>query len=544
MLNDSQRLSPEKVAYLKWNGNAAQYDTALYQMGNGQAEFWALNPEFDNYSILTSFIKKIPKTKRCVIFEYQGTWLVKLFRNGWTPGRGYEVVEVDLGLNWIRNPDIDEHIVFDQNPLTSFINPWDLEYELVWTIDTDWYPSENPQWVYRLTVNGKRPKAEKFMGNLVPKLDIVVNPILPDLRFTIDYDIPWHDIKYEHVWMLDTRHSVNASEPIWAVKVTASDKPAGTKIIGNIEPDGELEINGDVPVPFKIPKDFAVQYHDFSYEHVWLSKEDDEKIWLGKLTYVKDPDGIVEYDITDELNPDTLDVVFISYGEPNAKDNWTRVKEKAPWAQRVDGVKGILEAHKTAAKLARTDMFYVVDGDAFLFKKFEFKYKPSIFDRDCTYIWSAKNPLADLTYGHGGVKLFSRSKLLKLKKWRTLDMTASVSEKIKVMSEISNWTAFNTDEFSVWKTAFRECVKLSFNLHRYPDNPEHRIRLDKWKEIDQTKQFSSIAIQAAQQAIEFVNDNSFDMDVLININNRDWLETLYKKTDKKAKNDRQHYSAQ
>jgi hypothetical protein len=543
MLDNSLRISPEQVAYLKWTGSAVQYDTALYQLGNGQDIFWALNPEFDDYSILTTFIKKIPKTKRCVIFEYQGTWLVKLFRNGWKPSSGYEVIEVNLNLNWIRNPEIDEHILFDQDPKTSYIDPWDLEYELIWTIDTEWYPGKNPQWLYRLTVDGKEPKGEKFMGNLVPKFDMTINPVLPDLKFTIDYHIPWYDMTYEHIWMLDPKHTVNAAEPIWAVKVSASSRPSGTKIIDNIEPDGELEINGDVPVPFKLPKDFVVQYYNFSYEHVWVSRENNEKIWLARLTYVDNPAGTTEYEITDELNPDTLDVVFISYGEPNAEENWVRVKEKAPWAQRVDGVKGILEAHRTAAQKARTDMFYVVDGDAFLFKKFEFKYKPSIFDRDCTYIWSAKNPLADLTYGHGGVKLFSRSKLLKLKKWRTLDMTTSVSEKIKVMSEISNWTAFNTDDFGVWKTAFRECVKLAFNVYRYPDNPEHGLRLDKWKEIDQTKPFGKIAVQASKQAIEFVKSNSFDMVTLININNRDWLETLYNNTYKKVKNDRQRQSA-
>jgi hypothetical protein len=126
MLDNSRRISPEQVAYLKWTGSAVQYDTALYQLGNGQDTFWALNPEFDDYSILTKFITKIPKTKRCVIFEYQGTWLVKLFRDGWKPSRGYEVIEVDLNLNWNRNPDVDEHIVFDKDPLSSYIDPCDL----------------------------------------------------------------------------------------------------------------------------------------------------------------------------------------------------------------------------------------------------------------------------------------------------------------------------------------------------------------------------------------------------------------------------------
>jgi hypothetical protein len=333
--------------------------------------------------------------------------------------------------------------------------------------------------------------------------------------------------------MLDEKHTKDAPEPIWAFKVKATDDIKGTTVVGSIELEGKLELNPAVTAPFTVPDDFVVQYYDIAYQFVWVAREHGEKIWVAKLSYVEDPIGIKEIEITDQLSVDVIDVVFISYGEPNAEDNWARVKEKAPWAQRITGVKGILEAHRAAAKLARTDMFYVVDGDAFLFKKFEFKYKPSIFDRDCTYIWSAKNPLADLTYGHGGVKLFSKDKLLKLKKWRTLDMTTNVSEKIKVMSEISNWTAFNTDEFSTWKTAFRECVKLAFNVHRYPDNPEHGLRLDKWKTIDKTQSYADIAMQAATQAIEYVKTNEYDMSALIKINDRDWLEDLYKNTYKK-----------
>ena len=187
----------------------------------------------------------------------------------------------------------------------------------------------------------------------------------------------------------------------------------------------------------------------------------------------------------------------------------------------------LFRSHKEAAKLARTEMFFVVDGDAELFVDWRFDFKPSIFDRDCTYIWSAKNPLADLTYGYGGVKLFSREKLLKLKKWRTLDMTTSVTEKVKIMSEISNWTNFNTDEYSTWRSVFRECVKLAFNNYRHPDNPEHQIRLNKWFQVDQTQEFGTIASQAAFEAIEFVKENSYNMDALIKINDRNWLKEKF-----------------
>jgi hypothetical protein len=320
--------------------------------------------------------------------------------------------------------------------------------------------------LYKAKVVGGSAKYKKHMGCLTPNISLIQNPDLPNFNF--DIDSAWPDIFQlgEYNCQYQLKSSFYGLKKIWAVKF---------KVAG-VRPTQEL--------------------------------------WLGSI----------EPNLTD-----TLDVIFISYHEPNAEHNWNRVLEKAPHAQRVDGVDGIFEAHKEAARIARTDMFYVVDGDAYLFKKFDFDFQPGVFDRDCVYIWSAKNPIADLTYGYGGVKLVPRDKLLKIKKWRTLDLTTSISEKIKIVETISNWTAFNTDEFSVWKSVFRECVKLLVNMHRYPQNLEHSMRFDAWKKIDPRREFSLIAREAAEQAEAFVNDNEYDLAGLMKINDRKWLEKMFNK---------------
>ena len=41
-----------------------------------------------------------------------------------------------------------------------------------------------------------------------------------------------------------------------------------------------------------------------------------------------------------------LDVVFLSYDEPNADLHYADLCNKVPWAKRVHGVKGSDEAHK------------------------------------------------------------------------------------------------------------------------------------------------------------------------------------------------------
>ena len=73
------------------------------------------------------------------------------------------------------------------------------------------------------------------------------------------------------------------------------------------------------------------------------------------------------------------DIIFISYGEPNADENYNdlfkRFNVKGVFGDRVkriDGVKGIHQAHIEAAKKASTRYFYVVDGDAVITKEFNF----------------------------------------------------------------------------------------------------------------------------------------------------------------------------
>ena len=58
-----------------------------------------------------------------------------------------------------------------------------------------------------------------------------------------------------------------------------------------------------------------------------------------------------------------IDIVFISYDEPNADRNWIELKKIAPWAKRIHGVKGSDSAHKAAADISDTDRLVTVDGD-------------------------------------------------------------------------------------------------------------------------------------------------------------------------------------
>jgi hypothetical protein len=186
-------------------------------------------------------------------------------------------------------------------------------------------------------------------------------------------------------------------------------------------------------------------------------------------------------------------------------------------------------------------MFYVVDGDAYLEDNWNFNYQPGLFDRDCVYVWSSKNPINDLVYGYGGVKLFSKSNLIKKSKMllnhdapiekRVLDLTTSVSNKIKVISKISNVTQFNTDEFSAWKSAFRECLKLYYGMSINPDyvSTDTKNRLEKWRTLGVDKPFGQYCLDGASHAIEYVDEHLKSYFEILFVNDRQWLENEFDK---------------
>ena len=58
-----------------------------------------------------------------------------------------------------------------------------------------------------------------------------------------------------------------------------------------------------------------------------------------------------------KVNIAELDIIYLSYDEPNAEKNYADLLSKVPWAKRVHGVKGSDAAHKACAELSTTDRF-------------------------------------------------------------------------------------------------------------------------------------------------------------------------------------------
>ena len=236
-----------------------------------------------------------------------------------------------------------------------------------------------------------------------------------------------------------------------------------------------------------------------------------------------------------------LDVFFLSYNEPYADDNFELLKMFAPNAKRVHGITGIFEAHQECARQSKTSHFYVVDADAIIVEDFDFLFTPNknrfVYDTvpetECVFVWRSKNPVNDLTYGYGGVKLFPKQKLIDATHWH-IDMTTTIGATFVAKDTISNITAFNTDPFNAWKSAFRECSKLASNVIPCSDSADNDARLDAWTTRGKGKEYGSYCLLGAQQGKDFGTRYKDRPDILNKINDFDWLKQVF---DEQVMND-------
>jgi hypothetical protein len=141
-------------------------------------------------------------------------------------------------------------------------------------------------------------------------------------------------------------------------------------------------------------------------------------------------------------------------------------------------------------------------------------------------VWNSKNPVTDLEYGYGGVKLFNREQILDANNWG-LDFTTGLSKRFKAMPEVSCITKFNTDEFSTWRSAFRECVKLS----QKRDN-DSKERLEAWLHPAPGAEFRAEAKSGATLGKEYGEKYGNKPLRLAKINDYEWLSEQWQEAKK------------
>lgn len=223
------------------------------------------------------------------------------------------------------------------------------------------------------------------------------------------------------------------------------------------------------------------------------------------------------------------DIVFISFNECNADENYNLLKNRFPLAKRVHNITGIHNAHIAAAKKSFTNMFWVVDGDAQILDSFNFDYQVPNDQLDFVHVWRSKNPVNSLEYGYGGVKLLPKKLTINMS-LDNIDMTTSISKNFKAMNEVSNVTLFNSDPFSAWRSGFRECVKLSSKSIERQDYLETANRLEIWCSAGRDKPYGEYAIAGALEGRNYGEKNAANQAALSLINDFSWLMTQFQQS--------------
>lgn len=224
-------------------------------------------------------------------------------------------------------------------------------------------------------------------------------------------------------------------------------------------------------------------------------------------------------------NPGTLpfDIFFVSYSEPNADENWQRLVTRFPYAKRVHGIKGIDNAHRHCASLSVSGMFWTVDADTIIHDTFAFDSIPDMAERGYLYIWHSLNPVNGLDYGWGSIKLWPTRAVLEFDgNW--LDFTTTIGN-IRMMPTVVATSTFNTDEWSAWRSGFREAVKLCVNVSN-GDHADSLQRLLVWLTVANPVEY---AVDTRNGAIDGLNFfmTATDLRDLLVINDFDKLQLLF-----------------
>jgi len=236
-----------------------------------------------------------------------------------------------------------------------------------------------------------------------------------------------------------------------------------------------------------------------------------------QLKQFYDIERSVHFDFDYDVRP--MDIIFLSYDEPNAEENWKKLKEKFPRAKRSHGIKGRTQAYHTAASMSETDYFFAVFPTIEIADDFDFEFQPDRLREACHYIFHCKNPVNGLEYGHRAVILYNKHLCLSTIHPR-LDFT--LSQPHTVVPKLCGTSHFNTTPEISWRVAFREVLKLC----EMKPTVESQYRLKKWCELGKGL-YASLVQKGALDAVKYYEENKHDKHALMLSYELDWLKEKF-----------------
>jgi hypothetical protein len=191
-----------------------------------------------------------------------------------------------------------------------------------------------------------------------------------------------------------------------------------------------------------------------------------------------------------------LDIVFLSYDEPNADQHYADLCNKVPWAKRVHGVKGSDAAHKAAAELSETEWVVTVDADNIVDNRFfNLQFDPDNKDIQ-VYSWLARNRINGLLYGNGGLKIWRKDFILNMKSHEASDNDRAQvdfcwEDGYRNFPRVYSESIITGSPFQAWRAGFREGVKMTLldGVKVPPQEIRERIW---WHNIHRLRMWSTV----------------------------------------------------
>lgn len=185
-----------------------------------------------------------------------------------------------------------------------------------------------------------------------------------------------------------------------------------------------------------------------------------------------------------------LDVIYLSYDEPQKEEFWLKIKNMVPWAVRVDGVKGSDAAHKAAGEASTTERFILIDGDNMPDENF-FNLQLDFTGLDenyklAQYRWRAVNAINGLRYGNGGMSSWTKTYVANMKTHESsdgsdttaVDFCMDSSDNLYwAMHDCYSTTYPNYTPFQAWRAGFREGVKMVLDRGAKPSIDDFKERV-------------------------------------------------------------------
>lgn len=223
-----------------------------------------------------------------------------------------------------------------------------------------------------------------------------------------------------------------------------------------------------------------------------------------------------------------FDVFMIAYGEPNAAENWARLRSLAPQAQRVENVPGLTACYAACADASRTPWFFAVDADNWMLDGFHFEV-PFAPKADEIVHWYAQNPVNGLRYAHGAIKLIPVALMARAMRERHLDFSVSVARN-RYTGICASEHRFNSDPYNAWAAAFRECAKLAIGtgIGGADSRRLARTRLAVWCNRGADARFGEWCLRGAREGRRYGLDHARDLEWFERINDYDWLRSRFR----------------